>query len=296
MKTARIMEIQRFCIHDGPGIRTTVFFKGCGMRCQWCHNPESWDSGEDMLFYEERCIGCKECEKLCKRGAHRFTEKGHQTDLSLCRDCPEKQECIAACPTGALAACGRSIGEDELLQEVLKDVDFYGEEGGVTCSGGEPLLQHGFLAGFLRKCREKKINTCIDTALNVEWEYIEELLEYTDMFLVDIKAMDTKLHRRLTEVGNERILYNLKKLSEEKKPVIIRMPLIPGINDTKEETGARRDLLKQLSNICRVDCFAVTDHAASKYRAMQLPFHPFGQADADEAVKRVREALGTDRE
>lgn len=296
MKTAQIMEIQRFSIHDGPGIRTTVFLKGCQMRCQWCHNPESWNTGEDLLFYEERCIGCRECERLCKRGAHYFTEKGHKTELSLCRDCPEKRNCAAACPAGALTVCGRDISEDGLLQEILKDADFYGEEGGVTCSGGEPLLQHAFLEGFLRKCKEIKINTCIDTALNTDWEQIAALTEYTDLFLVDLKAMDTKLHRQLTGIGNEKLLYNLKRLSEEKKPVIIRMPLIPGVNDTKEEIRARRDFLKQLSNVCRVDCFAVTDHAASKYRAMQLPFRPFGQADADEAVKRVREALGADRE
>ena len=134
------------------------------------------------------------------------------------------------------------------------------------------------------------------TALNVEWEHIEELLEYTDMFLVDIKAMDTKLHERLTGGGNGKDFVQFKEAVGREKAGHYKMPLIPEINDTKEETGARRDLLKQLSNIYRIDCFAVTDHAASKYRAMQLPFHPFGQADADGAVKRVREALETDSE
>lgn len=277
MKKAMLMDIQRYSIHDGPGIRTTVFFKGCHMTCKWCHNPESQYPKAEMLFYERQCIGCKSCFSFCERNAHRIEDGVHRMDIALCRDCPHMEKCIQSCPVQALRLCGSEIGAVELLEKVLVDRDFYGMDGGVTCSGGEPLLQDEFLLEFLPLCRENEISTCLDTTLNVEWERIEKLLPFINLFLVDIKFMDEECHRQYTGAGRKMVIENLYHLSERKKPVVLRMPLIAGINDTEAEMIAREELLASLSNIQRVDCFTVTNHGAAKYKALQKNMILFNQ-------------------
>lgn len=286
MKKAIIMDIQRYSIHDGPGIRTTVFFKGCHMACQWCHNPEAQYPGPEMLFYGERCIGCTACFSFCKRGAHSLKGGLHQIDLRRCRDCPGMETCSDICPAEALRLCGRKMDSDQVMKAVLADKSFYGEEGGVTCSGGEALLQNEFLQEFLPMCKKQGISTCLDTTLNVEWERVEGLLEWTDLLLVDIKFMNRENHIRYTGVDGALTAENLYRLAALKKPVILRMPLIAQLHETKEEVAARKKLLERLPNVERVDCFAVTNHGAAKYRALQRTFTPFqGSVDA-KAYKR----------
>lgn len=291
MKEAVIMDIQRYSIHDGPGIRTTVFFKGCGMKCLWCHNPESQNPDPEMMFYRERCIGCRVCNDFCKRGAHRFGAEGHQMDLARCRKCPSMRECSELCPTEALRLCGKNMSAQEVLNAVMADRNFYGEDGGVTCSGGEPLLWDDFLQEFLPMCKNRGISTCLDTTLNVEWERVEHLLNWTDLFLVDVKFMNRENHILYTGVDGDKTIENLQRLAERKKPVIIRMPLLARVHETEEELCARRRLLEKLPNVLRVDCFAVSDHAAAKYRALQRNFVPVqGIADAEAYGKQIAAA------
>lgn len=277
MKEALIMDIQRFSIHDGPGIRTTVFFKGCHMSCKWCHNPESWNRDAEMLFYQERCIQCMSCKDFCTKGAHSLKDGKHQINLETCRNCTRMEECAGRCPAEAMRICGRRMSSGEVLEKVLADRIFYGDEGGVTCSGGEALLQDEFLFEFFTMCRENGLSTCLDTTLNVEWERVERLLPLTDLFLVDIKFMDEEKHRHYTGRDGRLTIQNLRNLSELKKPVILRMPLLAGINDTVWEAEERGKLLKELTNVQRVDFFAVTGHGAAKYRALQKEFIPFNR-------------------
>lgn len=287
------MDIQRYSIHDGPGIRTTVFFKGCHMACVWCHNPESQCVEPEMLYYGQRCIGCGSCILFCKRRAHSLEGGIHRVDLSLCRDCDQKEACSSICPPEALKLCGRRMTAEQVLTRVLKDRDFYGAEGGVTCSGGEALLQSGFLEEFLPLCKEKGISTCMDTTLNVDWKYVECLLSWTDLFLVDIKFMVNEKHIRYTGKDGRRSVENLLRLSDREIPVILRMPLAAGLNDNGEEAAARRKLLGRLKNVQRVDCFAVTNHGLGKYRALQRAEVKFNQGiDYDEMVGHMKEMMG----
>lgn len=292
MKKAVIMDVQRFSIHDGPGIRTTVFLKGCHMKCQWCHNPESQNPEPEMLFYRERCIGCMACMDFCKRKAHMMEDGKHGFDPKHCTGCTEMQECSQNCPAEALCLCGKEMDAVQVLEKVLADRSFYGEEGGVTCSGGEALLQDEFLQEFLTLCKENNLSTCLDTTLNVAWERIERILKLTDLFLVDIKFMNPLTHMQYTQTKGELVIKNLRRLSEQKKPVILRMPLIAGFNNMQEEIEARRRLLKELSNVRRVDYFAVSNHGMAKYRALQRGFRAFNHnVDKKELVENMRKEM-----
>ena len=293
MEKTVVMEIQRYSIHDGPGIRTTVFLKGCHMRCGWCHNPESHNPEPEMMFYRERCIGCGACFSVCKRDAHTLEGGVHRVDLKHCLECPDMEACAQSCPTEALRLCGRLMDAEQILKEVLADKAFYGKEGGVTCSGGEALLHDKFLLEFLPMCKREGISTCLDTTLNVGWHRVEGLLPWTDLFLVDLKFMARKAHMHYTGVDGERTIENLYRLSEEKKPVIIRMPLLHGANDASVEGEARKKFLAELSNIVRVDCFAVTNHGAAKYRALQRDYAPCNQGvDLEALAKEMERYVG----
>lgn len=295
MEKAVIMDIQRFSIHDGPGIRTTVFFKGCHMACAWCHNPESQRMEPEMLFYKERCLGCKSCLSLCKRQAHGFENGVHEVELSKCRGCAEMEACSQSCPAGALRLCGEEMDASQVLSRVMLDRDFYGAEGGVTCSGGEALLQGEFLEEFLPLCKAQGISTCLDTSLNVAWERVERILPWTDLFLADLKFVEEEAHLRYTGKSGKQTIENLRKLSELEKPVILRMPLIAGVNDTPKEAEERKKLLNELSNIRRVDCFAVTGHGAAKYRALQRSFQDFNRGeDPERLAENMRKQMEID--
>lgn len=272
MQKATILEIQRYSVHDGPGIRTTVFFKGCHLACKWCHNPESQDPKPEMLFYADRCIGCGTCAALCGRGA----ASSGTVRVEVCRACEKKRECAANCPAEALRVCGEEKTVDEVFAEVLRDRAFYGapeepllSRGGVTCSGGEPLLQGEFLKALLERCRAAGIGTCVDTTLNVPWASIEPILHCTELFLADLKFMDDGLAARMTGRSYALARENLQRLSALGVPVIIRVPVAPGVNDTPEEERARGAFLAALQNVIRADRFEVTNHAARKYMALQ---------------------------
>ena len=214
----KIFDIQRFSIYDGPGIRTNVFLKGCNLRCLWCHNPESQSMKNELMLNHDKCVDCGECSKIC--------------DKTFTSDCTACGKCAEVCAHKARKIKGETVSAENIVKTVLKDNEFYKTSGGgVTLSGGEPLLQADFAAEILKKCKESGIHTAIETALNVKWESVEKILPYTDLVLCDIKCIDEKKHIDCTGVSNKLILENAQKLRASGVNVIFRTPVIPGYND-----------------------------------------------------------------
>lgn len=221
MLTATIFDIERNSYVDGPGIRTTVFFKGCNLKCRWCHNPESQSPKPQMMFYKDKCKGCGKCKVFCPN---------HLESCDLCG------KCTVYCPVDARRVCGRTYTIDEVFEEVIKDKAFYENSGGgVTFSGGECMLQIDFLLEILKKCKENGIHTAVDTAGHIPWESFEKIIPDTDLFLYDIKAMNDEIHKEYTGVSNSLILENLARLLKSNVGVWVRVPIIPGVNDTEDE-------------------------------------------------------------
>jgi len=229
MLTGNIFNIQKYSIHDGPGIRTTIFFKGCPLSCWWCHNPESQSSIPEMIYWGNKCIQCKTCIKCCPHNAIIWENGSLLTDKEKCTLCGV---CVQKCPTIAREIIGKKMTVEEVMEEIEKDSVFYCESGGgVTFSGGEPLMQRDFLEALLKNCHQKKIHTVLDTSGYGEWHFLDRISRFVDLFLYDIKLMDDDLHVKYTGVSNQIILDNLKKLSKKNKNITIRFPVIPGIND-----------------------------------------------------------------
>lgn len=256
MKTAKIFDIQRNSFVDGPGIRTTVFFKGCNLNCKWCHNPESQNSDTQMMFYKDKCTGCGKCAEVCPN------------KLEKCDFCGK---CTIFCPSDARQICGKEITSDALIKELVKDKMFYEtSDGGVTFSGGECMLQIDFLEEILKKCKENGLHTAVDTAGNVPYEYFERILPYTDLFLYDVKCIDEALHKEGTGVSNKRILENLKKLSDEAcTEIIIRIPVIKGYNGSETEMGRIADFIGKL-RIKSVELLPYHKMGEHKYSALGM--------------------------
>ena len=234
-----ITNIQRYTIHDGPGIRTEVFFKGCPLRCPWCSNPEGLEPGPELGFYPDKCLGeaaCGWCRKACPAPPPPGTHVSAFFDTDRCRDC---LGCADACPSGAVRLWGRRYTVPELMAEIRKDRSFYDKSGGgVTLSGGEALLQWGFAAALLRACRDEGVHTCVESALHVPWAHAEAVFAYADMIITDVKHMDSAVHKRAVGAGNERILENIRRAAALGKPLIVRTPVVPGFNDDEESIRA----------------------------------------------------------
>jgi pyruvate formate lyase activating enzyme len=236
-----IFDIKRYALHDGPGIRASVFFKGCPLTCTWCHNPESKKPEREIMVFPERCIhGCRECLEVCPENALEL-KPAPEMDRGLCSLCGR---CVPACPADALQLIGREVTAGELLEEVERDRKFFEQSGGgLTLTGGEPLFQTGFLESVLREARKRNIHTAVDTCGYAPWKDLAAVVPLTDTFLYDIKLMDEESHRRHTGKGNRRILRNLEKLSRVHRDVRVRIPLIPGITDSRENMSRMRDFL-----------------------------------------------------
>lgn len=263
---ARIFEIKRFAVHDGNGIRTTVFFKGCPLKCVWCHNPEGLDFKPQLAFYENKCVSCGECGKVCAQNAHTFPEGLHVFDRSQCIACGK---CEAVCPRSALTLYGKEVTIDELMPTLLEDADFYRTSGGgVTLSGGECLLQADFCAGLLKRLKENGISTAVDTCGYVPKASIQKVMPYTDVFLYDVKAFDEQVHIQCTGHSNKLILENLKEIDAAGIPVEIRIPYVPGYNDDQMEKIAA--FLSDLKNISGIRILPYHNYAGSKYRALAM--------------------------
>ena len=254
MKTATIFDIERNSYVDGPGIRTTVFFKGCNLRCAWCHNPESQSPKPQMMFYKNKCTGCGKCKEKCPN---------HLESCELCG------KCTLYCPHDAREICGKEYTVDEVMREILKDKVLYENSGGgVTFSGGECMLQIDFLEEILKACKENGIHTAVDTAGCVPFEYFERILPCTDLFLYDVKCFDNEKHKQYTGVGNELILENLKRLLATDKSVWIRIPIIPTVNDTEEEIRSIRSFLLSCGTPEKVELLPYHAMGEHKYAAI----------------------------
>ena len=276
MNKAIFFDIQRNSFVDGPGIRTTVFFKGCNLKCAWCHNPESQSAKPQMMFYKDKCTGCGKCKSVCPY---------HLEQCELCG------KCTLYCPVDARMVCGKEHTVDEVLKEVLKDKAFYETSGGgVTFSGGECMLQIGFLAEILKKCKENGIHTAVDTAGHIPFESFEKILPYTDLFLYDIKIFDRQKHKQYVGVSNELILENLKKLFERKAKLWIRIPIIPDVNDSIEEIQKIKDFLKTIGTAEKIELLPYHVMGENKYRAIGKEPQIFKTPDA-ENMKRLKEIL-----
>ena len=276
MNKAIIFDIQRNSFVDGPGIRTTVFFKGCNLKCAWCHNPESQSAKPQMMFYKDKCTGCGKCKSVCPY---------HLEQCELCG------KCTLYCPVDARKVCGKEHTVDEVLKEVLKDKAFYETSGGgVTFSGGECMLQIDFLAEILKKCKENGIHTAVDTAGHIPFESFEKILPYTDLFLYDIKIFDSQKHKQYVGVSNELILENLKKLFERKAKLWIRIPVIPDVNDSIEEIQKMKDFLKTIGTAEKIELLPYHAMGENKYRAIGKEPQIFKTPDA-ENMKRLKEIL-----
>ncbi len=248
--TGIIFDIRKYSIHDGPGIRTAVFFKGCPLSCWWCHNPESQSAAVEMIFRANRCIACQACLAACESGALTWNGSGPLVDPEKCRLCGA---CAAVCCAEARQQVGREMTVEQVMAEVERDIAFYDESGGgVTFSGGEPLLQRDFLSALLRACRAKEIHTALDTSGFAAWETIERVRGDVDLFLYDLKLIDDARHRQTTGVSNAPILRNLQALSQRGHAIRLRVPVIPGINADDEsvrQIGAFAAALPRLNGV-----------------------------------------------
>ena len=262
--TGLVFDIQRCSLHDGPGIRTTVFLKGCPLRCKWCHNPEGLDPLPEISLTPTLCVGCARCVQVCPQHAHRFTdEKVHQIDRDRCVRCGR---CADECPAGALEVVGKELTADEVLDEVRRDKIFYDESGGgVTLSGGEVLAQSDFSADLLRRAKAEGLHTAIETSGYGPWKRLERLLPYVDLVLYDLKLVDPDRHRAFTGVSNERIVENLARLCAEPRDIEVRVPMITGYNTDDGNLHATGRLLAALPHPPRVHLLKYNILAPGKY-------------------------------
>ena len=270
---ATIFDIERSSYVDGPGIRTTVFFKGCNLRCAWCHNPESQSPKPEMLFYKNKCTGCGKCKEKCPN---------HLESCELCG------KCTLYCPHDAREICGKEYTVDEVVREILKDKAFYeASGGGVTFSGGECMLQIDFLEDLLKECQKNGIHIAVDTAGHVPFGCFERILPYTDLFLYDVKCFDSEKHKQYTGVGNELILENLKRLLATDKSVWIRIPIIPTVNDTEEEIRSIRSFLLFCGTPEKVELLPYHAMGEHKYAAIGKKVKMFS-VPSEEIIRQLK--------
>ena len=291
MQKGIVMNIQKYSVHDGPGIRTTVFFNGCPLSCLWCHNPESQSLMPDLIFLKNRCTGCGVCMSKCVNNAITIENGYPVTDRNKCLKCGK---CALFCPHGAREICGEEMSVTEVMKEILKDSIFYEESnGGVTFSGGECFMQHDFLKELLVKCREKGIHTAVDTSGYVSENIIKDLAEYIDLFLYDLKAVDNEIHRDFTGVSNEVIIRNLKMLSEMGKDIFIRIPVIPGFNEYDENWNRTVEILKTVK-VIKVSLLPYNNFAESKYNRIEKKYQMSeNTVPSDERMERIKNIFDT---
>jgi len=267
--TGIVFNIQRFSLHDGPGIRTTVFLKGCNLRCAWCHNPESMKKDPQISVNFNRCTSCGRCAAVCPEGVHRIEADGtHCLFPEKCRLC---RACIEACPADAISVIGREYRPQEVIEVVLKDRIYYDRSGGgVTFSGGEPTYQHEFLLELLKLSKAEGLHTCIETNGMAQKEHLAEISPYVDLFLFDFKHYDDEMHKKYTGASNKAMLENLAFLNELSKELLLRCPIIPGINDTLAHFEAIKTLRRKYEHIRDVELMPYHTIGSGKWKNIGL--------------------------
>lgn len=268
--TGTIFQIQRFSLDDGPGIRTTVFLKGCPLRCTWCHNPESFSANLQLRYQKNFCIECANCASVCPNGVHQFLQDGHIVHFDKCATCGK---CLAVCPTQALSIVGEKRTPEQVMETVKKDIPYYKESGGgVTFSGGEAAMQQDFLYQLLSLAKAQNIHTCLDTSGYVPFDYLKEIAPMVDLFLYDYKIAGSKGHRHYTGVNNEKILSNLYGLHALGASIVLRCPIIPGINDIPQHFESIQTLAMELPNLKGIEIMPYHNIGAKKWEETGLPY------------------------
>jgi pyruvate formate lyase activating enzyme len=264
MKKGRIFNIEKYAIHDGPGIRTTVFFKGCPLRCWWCHNPEGQNPRNELVYREGRCIGCGECVKKCPRKALSCSSEKVILNRKSCNVCGA---CAQVCPSEALSIAGQEKSVEEVVEAIERDMAFYEEsEGGVTFSGGEPLLQPDFLEALLGECNERGIHTALDTSGHASQKVVDRVSRKVSLFLYDMKSMDEAKHKKYTGVSNKLVLKNLQRLVKNGCDVAVSLPIIPGANDCEENVRRTGEFISSLQNVKYVSLLPYHKAGVAKYK------------------------------
>lgn len=259
-----VLRIQHFSINDGPGIRTTVFLKGCPLKCLWCHNPESWNPLPELSFSSQRCISCGKCFEICPQYCHVLQNNAHTIQRERCNRC---NKCVSEC-AGALEWLGKKLTPSEVFSEVIKDLPFYrSTKGGLTISGGEPLLFPEFSSELLRLAHDHNLHTAVETSGHARWECFKQIIPYTSLFLYDIKETDSERHKLYTSVNNSLIIENLRRLDQTGIPIHLRCPIIPEYNDRIDHLSAIANLANELSNVKQIDV---------------EPYHPMGKTKAEQ--------------
>ena len=286
-----LLEPKRFAVHDGPGVRTTFFTKGCPLSCRWCHNPESINPGIELAYMAHKCINCGECDGQCSNSAHIIKNGKHVFDFARCKKC---MNCVGSCLGKALKIYGRRVSVAQALEIALEDIDFYNESGGgVTVSGGEPLMQSDFTLSFLAELKKLNIHTALDTSCFAAQSKVAAALEVTDLFLVDFKVFDSARHRLLTGQGNEVIKSNLEYLVRNNADIEIRIPLVPGCNSDDENIRATAEYLSALE-IKKVKLLAYHDMARSKYQSLnRVDTMPHCEISTDSMLERALKILNS---
>lgn len=265
---AIVFDIKKFAIHDGPGIRTTVFLKGCPLKCVWCHNPESQGGMPEISFLDGKCIRCGYCVEICPGKCHSITEEGHFFERGVCQKCGK---CAEECYSEALEVIGKNMSVREVMDEVMKDAPFYEtSKGGLTVSGGEPMMQFDFTMALLREAKKNKLHTCLDTSGFAPFDKYEKILDLVDIFLYDLKETDSAKHEEFTGAPLEPILKNLKLLDQNGAKLILRCPVIPGFNDREEHLRQIGETAEALDNILEINVH---------------PYHPLGKSKSSRIGK-----------
>ncbi len=287
--TGQVFEIKHFAVHDGPGIRTTVFLSGCPLRCKWCHNPEGLTRKSKLGYFSHKCVGCGACVAACPQGAHTVTSEGHLFQREICIACGK---CVAACPKDALTVYGKEMTVEEVMTELRSDKEFYDcSQGGITLSGGECTMQADFCLALLQQCKEEGIHTALDTCGLVKEAIFVQLLPYTDLFLYDLKAMEESTHLAWTGQSNREILENLRFLDRRGAAIELRIPLVPECNANEIEAMGR--FLASLSHPVRVRVLPYHNYAGSKYEALGLENTSPSHLPTEQELAKAKETLAS---